>query len=157
MYSCLVDADFLDTEAFMDSERAALRHSAVSLAALAERFFAKLDDKERTAADTPVNHIRAEIRAACEHAADLPPGIFSLTAPTGGGKTLSGTAFAFRHALRHGLKRIIYVIPYTSIIEQTSDILRECLGAENVLEHHCNFDPVIAIATVPEQIPARDT
>ena len=141
MYSCLVDADFLDTEAFMDPERAALRPSAVSLATLAERFFAKLDEKQRSAVDTPVNRIRSEIRAACEHAAEESPGLFSLTVPTGGGKTLSGTAFAFRHALRHGLKRVIYVIPYTSIIEQTADILREFLGAENVLEHHSNFDP----------------
>ena len=141
MYSCLVDADFLDTEAFIDPERAALRPSTVPLATLAERFFAKLDAKQRSAADTPVNRIRSEIRAACESAAEMPPGLFSLTVPTGGGKTLSGTAFAFRHALRHGLERIIYVIPYTSIIEQTADILRDFLGAENVLEHHSNFDP----------------
>lgn len=140
MYSCLVDADFLDTEAFMDPERAALRPNAVSLAELSRLFFSKLDEKQRAAADTPVNRIRAEIRAACENAAELPPGLFSLTVPTGGGKTLSGTAFAFKHALRHGLKRIIYVIPYTSIIEQTADVLRGFLGAENVLEHHSNFD-----------------
>ena len=141
MYSCLVDADFLDTEAFMDPERAALRPSAVPLATLAERFFLKLDEKQRSVTDTPVNRIRSEIRTACESAAEMSPGLFSLTVPTGGGKTLSGTAFAFKHALRHGLKRVIYVIPYTSIIEQTADILRGFLGAENVLEHHSNFDP----------------
>ena len=140
MYSCLVDADFLDTEAFMGPERAALRQSAVSLGTLANIFFAKLDDKQRSAADTSVNHIRAEIREACERAASLAPGLFSLTVPTGGGKTLSGTAFALRHSLMHGMKRIIYVIPYTSIIEQTADVLREFFGAENVLEHHSNFD-----------------
>lgn len=142
LYSCLVDADFLDTEAFMDPERAALRPDASSLVELSGLYFAKLDKKQQSAADTPVNRIRAEIRNACEQAADLPLGLFSLTVPTGGGKTLSGTAFAFKHALRHGLKRIIYVIPYTSIIEQTADVLREFLGAENVLEHHSNFDPV---------------
>ena len=141
MYSCLVDADFLDTEAFMDPERAALRPSDCSLAELGKLFFASLDEKQRSAADTPVNRIRAEIRNACEQVADLQPGLFSLTVPTGGGKTLSGTAFAFKHALRHGLKRIIYVIPYTSIIEQTADVLRGFLGADNVLEHHSNFDP----------------
>lgn len=141
MYSCLVDADFLDTEAFMDSERSALRSASLPLARLAELFFSKLDEKQRLAPDTPVNRIRAEIRSSCESAAELSPGLFSLTVPTGGGKTLSGTAFAFRHALRHGLKRIIYVIPYTSIIEQTADVLREFLGEENVLEHHSNFDP----------------
>ena len=141
MYSCLVDADFLDTEAFMDPERAALRPSDSSLAELGKLFFASLDEKQRSAADTPVNRIRAEVRCACEQAADLQPGLFALTVPTGGGKTLSGTAFAFKHALRHGLKRIIYVIPYTSIIEQTADVLRGFLGADNVLEHHSNFDP----------------
>ena len=141
MYSCLVDADFLDTEAFMDPGRATLRSSGVPLAMLAERFFTKLDEKQRSAADTAVNRIRSEIRTVCEDAAEKSPGLFSLTVPTGGGKTLSGTAFAFRHALRHGLKRVIYVIPYTSIIEQTADVLREFLGAENVLEHHSNFDP----------------
>ena len=141
MYSCLVDADFLDTEAFMDPKRASLRPVSNPLELLSECFFVKLDEKQRSAADTPVNRIRAEIRGACEQAADFQPGLFSLTVPTGGGKTRSGTAFAFTHALRHGLKRIIYVIPYTSIIEQTADILRGFLGAENVLEHHSNFDP----------------
>ena len=141
VYSCLVDADFLDTESFMEPERAALRPHAGSLAELAKLFFTKLDEKQCSAADTPVNRIRAEIRSACEQSADLPPGLFSLTVPTGGGKTLSGTAFAFKHALRHGLKRIIYVIPYTSIIEQTADLLRGFLGTDNVLEHHSNFDP----------------
>ena len=141
MYSCLVDADFLDTESFMEPERGALRPQAGSLAELAKLFFAKLDEKQRSATDTPVNRIRAEIRSACEQSADLPPGLFSLTVPTGGGKTLSGTAFALKHALRHGLKRIIYVIPYTSIIEQTADVLRGFLGTDSVLEHHSNFDP----------------
>jgi CRISPR-associated endonuclease/helicase Cas3 len=141
MYSCLVDADFLDTEAFMDPAQSAKRSFGQPLSALANAFFAYLDEKQRTATDTDVNRIRAGIRAACEQAAELPPGLFSLTVPTGGGKTLSGTAFAFRHALRHGLKRIIYVIPYTSIIEQTADVLRGILGPDNVLEHHSNFDP----------------
>ena len=141
MYSCLVDADFLDTEAFMDVETSALRNTGKTLANLAPTFFASLDEKQNSAEDTSINRIRAEIREACERAAESQPGLFSLTVPTGGGKTLAGTAFAFRHALRHGFKRIIYVIPYTSIIEQTADVLRGILGDENVLEHHSNFDP----------------
>lgn len=141
MYSCLVDADFLDTESFMDPGLAAIRPVALSLDSLSYRFFSRLDEKQRSAMATPINRIRAEIRSACEQAANLPPGLFSLTVPTGGGKTLSGTAFAIKHALRHGLKRIIYVIPYTSIIEQTADVLRGFLGTDNVLEHHSNFDP----------------
>ena len=141
MFSCLVDADFLDTEAFMNPQQSMIRSVGQPLDSLAKVFFAHLDDKQRTAADTEVNHIRAEIRAACENAAEMPLGLFSLTVPTGGGKTLSSTAFAFKHAIKHNLKRIIYVIPYTSIIEQTADILRNILGETNVLEHHSNFDP----------------
>ena len=141
MYSCLVDADFLDTEAFIDSSRSAIRMKPKSLGDLSGLFFRQLDEKQLSAPSTAVNKLRAEIRSACECAAELGPGFFSLTVPTGGGKTLSGTAFAFKHALRHRLKRIIYVIPYTSIIEQTADILRDFLGPENVLEHHSNFDP----------------
>ncbi len=141
MYSCLVDADFLDTESFMAPERSSIRAFGQPLDVLASVFFSRLDETQRKAPNTEVNRIRAEIREACEHAADGAPGLFSLTVPTGGGKTLSGTAFAFRHALRNGMKRIIYVIPYTSIIEQTADILRDILGPDNVLEHHSNFDP----------------
>lgn len=141
LFSSLVDADFLCTERFMSPDQADRRGGYPPLADLASVFFAKLDDKEQSAPATEVNRIRAEIRAHCEEAAKLPPGLYSLTVPTGGGKTLSGTAFALRHALKHGLKRIIYVIPYTSIIEQTADVLREFLGADNVVEHHSNLDP----------------
>ncbi len=141
LYSCLVDADFLDTEAFMDRERAAARRGYLELSVLAERFFAQLDGMQRQAPDTSVNRVRAEIRAACEKMAPQVPGLFSLTVPTGGGKTLSGTAFALRHALAHGHRRIIYVIPYTSIIEQTADVLRDFLGEDNVVEHHSSLDP----------------
>ena len=141
LYSCQVDADFLDTEAFMESDKAVLRSRYPTLLELSTRYFSALDEKQRVAKMTPVNRIRAEIREACESAADAPRGLFSLTVPTGGGKTLSGTAFALRHGLKHGLKRIIYVIPYTSIIEQTADVLRSFLGPENVVEHHSNFDP----------------
>lgn len=142
LYSCLVDADFLDTEAFMDSERGEERSKPYpSLVVLSEKFFKTLNEMETGAARTTVNEIRSQIRLACENAADEAPGLFALTVPTGGGKTLSSTAFALKHALKHGLKRVIYVIPYTSIIEQTADVLRRFFGSDNVLEHHSNFDP----------------
>ena len=142
LYSCLVDADFLDTEAFVDRERSEERSKAYpSLEILSEKFFKKLNAVESGAAKTKVNEIRSQIRLACERAAEELPGLFSLAVPTGGGKTLSSTAFALKHALTHGLKRIIYVIPYTSIIEQTADVLRGFFGSDNVLEHHSNFDP----------------
>lgn len=142
LYSCLVDADFLDTEAFMDSERSEERSKTyASLEVLSEKFFKKMNAVESGAIRTKVNEIRSQIRLACERAADEAPGLFSLMVPTGGGKTLSSTAFALKHALTHGLKRIIYVIPYTSIIEQTADVLRGFFGPDNVLEHHSNFDP----------------
>ena len=118
LYSCRVDADFLDTEAFLEPTNATARTFGKSLDALAKVFLLSLDDKQHHSEKTLVNDIRAEIRAACEQSAEQDLGLFSLTVPTGGGKTLSGTAFAFKHALRHKLKRIIYVIPYTSIIEQ---------------------------------------
>jgi CRISPR-associated endonuclease/helicase Cas3 len=141
LYSCLVDADFLDTEAFMNQQKTELRSHYPTLPELEKYFFEQLDEKQRISKPTSVNQIRAEIRDACETAAKLPPGLFSLTVPTGGGKTLSSTAFALRHAIKHGLKRIIYVIPYTSIIEQTAEVLRSFFGADNVVEHHSNFDP----------------
>jgi len=141
LYSCLVDADFLDTEQFMSPEKYADRSNFEPLAALETNFFKLLDAKQAEALKTEVNAIRAEIRRYCEDAAKQEPGFFSLTVPTGGGKTLSGTAFALRHALLHDKQRIIYVIPYTSIIEQTADTLRKHFGDRNVVEHHSNLDP----------------
>lgn len=141
LFSCLVDADFLDTEAFMAVDRTSARGGYPRLDELEDPFFERLDSKQKSANKTEVNRIRAEIRAACEASALQTPGLFSLTVPTGGGKTLSAVAFALRHARKFGKRRILYVIPYTSIIEQTADVLRTFLGNENVLEHHSNFDP----------------
>lgn len=141
LFSCLVDADFLDTEHFMEMGRAGQRGQYPQLGKLAPLFFRALDNLEQHAAKTRVNALRAEVRRACEQKAQLPKGIFSLSVPTGGGKTLSAMAFALRHAARHDQQRIIYVIPYTSIIEQTGKILAGIFGRENVVEHHSNLSP----------------
>jgi CRISPR-associated endonuclease/helicase Cas3 len=150
IFSSLVDADYLATEAFMDPERAASRPNwpEDALARMKSALSACLKEKERGAADNAVNRQRRLVREACLAAAEQPPGVFSLTVPTGGGKTLSSLAFALEHARRHGLRRVIYVIPYTSIIEQNAAEFRAVfatlsqeLGGETVLEHHSNLDP----------------
>jgi CRISPR-associated endonuclease/helicase Cas3 len=144
LFSCLVDADSLDTERFMNPEQSDGRGGFPSLAELTGRFFQALKKLETNAPESAVNTIRAEIRQACEIAARHKPGLFSLSVPTGGGKTLSAMAFALRHASQHkehNFQRIIYVIPYTSIIEQTAKSLAGIFGRENVVEHHSNLAP----------------
>jgi CRISPR-associated endonuclease/helicase Cas3 len=131
LFSALVDADFLDTEAYFDASSAQARSGAVTPAALQAALHAYLGQLGRS--DTPVNRARAEVLAACREKAVLSPGVFSLTVPTGGGKTLSSLAFALDHAVQHGKRRVIYAIPFTSIIEQTADVrwagCRYCAGA----------------------------
>jgi CRISPR-associated endonuclease/helicase Cas3 len=139
LFSCVVDADFLDTEAFFDPEQEALRGQHPKLHELIGAFTAYMDRKQAEAPDTPVNRIRAQVFRQCDARAGDPAGIFTLTVPTGGGKTLSSMAFALRHAIRTGKRRIIYVIPYTSIIEQTAEQFR-CIFGEAVVEHHSNLD-----------------
>jgi len=141
LYSCLVDADFLDTEAFVDEHRHQQRRAYKPLPELAPVFFDRLGNLRRGVPPSPVNQEREIILEQCLKATDWDPGLFSLTVPTGGGKTLSSMAFAIRHALKHGLKRVIYVIPFTSIIEQNAAVFRSMLGKEAVLEHHHNFEP----------------
>lgn len=141
IFSALTDADWLDTERFMQ-EGGRLRASQGDLNALAEQFFAYLRRFENP--QSLINTKRTETLEACiQVAGSASPGLFTLTVPTGGGKTLSSMAFALRHALANNLKRIIYVIPFTTIIEQNAGVFREALGPlgpANVLEHHSNFD-----------------
>lgn len=136
LFSALVDADFLDTEAFMDATKADLRAKFPTLAAMHSAY-----DLHMTgfAANTPVRRIRAEILRQCRARAKDEPGLYTLTVPTGGGKTLASLGFALDHALAHGKRRIVYAIPYTSIIEQTADVFRRVfqqLGQDCVIEHH---------------------
>ena len=147
LFSALVDGDFLATEQFLNREQAALRLPATpQLAAMQTRLdehlaaFAARSDS----LGSDVQACRQEILADCRDAAHQAPGLFSLTVPTGGGKTLSSLAFALKHARQHELERVIYVAPFTSIIEQTVDVFRSVfdpLSEDIVLEHHSDFDP----------------
>ncbi|MDR3071087.1 MAG: CRISPR-associated helicase Cas3' [Endomicrobium sp.] len=138
LYSCLVDADFIDTENHINCGQKD-RGNFDSISELSSKFFRYM--KKYDNPQTDLNKIRIEILRACEQKATDKEGFFELTVPTGGGKTLSSVAFAFGNALEFGKKRIIYVIPYTSIIEQTSKILGDIFGEDNVIEHHSNIDP----------------
>lgn len=139
LYSCVVDADFLDTEGYLTPENTALRGCWPTLTEMSARLDVYMGRKQTGAADTPINRRRQAILECCRREANRSPGLFTLTVPTGGGKTLSSLSFALRHALTHGLDRVIYAIPYTSIIEQNAEVFRAAVGKEAVLEHHCNF------------------
>jgi CRISPR-associated endonuclease/helicase Cas3 len=137
IFSALVDADFQDTETFMKQE-VKPRGGHASIEELCKTFntaMRKFDNPQ-----DEINKKRTETLKACKEGAELDQGFFTLTIPTGGGKTLASMAFALNHAIKHGLKRIIYVIPFTSIIEQNAAVFKEYLGDENILEHHSNFD-----------------
>jgi CRISPR-associated endonuclease/helicase Cas3 len=144
-FSALVDADFLDTEAYLNGQRAARRAGFASIAT----YRARLDDHlsemaakiaEAGRAGEAVMRARAQVLDDCRAAAASAPGVFSLQVPTGGGKTLASLAFALSHAERHGLGRVIIAIPYTSIVEQTADVLAGIFGRDAVVEHHSQAD-----------------
>lgn len=138
LYSCLVDADYLDTESFMQPNQAKFREGKSSLEDLLPKLELYLSNFANP--KTEINKIRCEIQNVCKEKSERKPGFYSLTVPTGGGKTLSSIVWAMNHAIKYGKKRIIIAIPYTSIIVQTSNILRSIFGEENVLEHHSNID-----------------
>ena len=142
LFSCLVDADRLETERFDLESRGAVpdRGRGPSVAELRARLERPLADLARAAVDTPIKRARARILDAARDRASAEPGLFSLTVPTGGGKTLASLAFALDHAVQHGLERVVFVIPFTSIVEQTADVFRRVLGDDAVLEHHSAFD-----------------
>lgn len=144
LFSTLVDADRLVSEAADDraNRRSSQRFTAVAPAGLKSALDADLA-KRFPLGDSPteLSLLRSEVLADCRAAASLDRGLFSLSVPTGGGKTLSSLAFAIDHAKAHGLDRVIYVIPFTSIIDQTADVFRAALGdADSILEHHSAFD-----------------
>lgn len=137
LFSCLVDADYLDTEAFMQGAPRA-NTTGDSMKELYARLNAHiapwLENKDRST----INGRRTEILNACIARGAGKQGLYQLTVPTGGGKTVASLAFGLRHAIEHDLDRIIYVIPYTSIIEQNAEVFRNIVGEGNVLEDHCN-------------------
>lgn len=142
IFSALVDADWLDTEAHFDPEKSICRgacNSIPELWKLFEQSQAKLAASIRYP-ESIVNSTRHEVYDSCIQAADGLQGVYKLTVPTGGGKTRSGMAFALRHALKHGLDRVIVAIPYTSIIDQNAEIYKSIFGEANVLEHHSAVD-----------------
>lgn len=151
VFSSLVDADYLATESFMQPGRRAQRPKNSSTPA---NLLCRLDDYlahlNQSSGETLVNRCRREVLETCRQRAELRPGLFSLNVPTGGGKTLSSLAFGLSHARAHGLRRVVYAIPFTSIVEQTASIFRTAMGDLDgaVLEHHSNIDPAD---------PARET
>ncbi len=147
MFSCLVDADFLDTESNLQPDKALLRGGLPD--DVLERMERSLNQfvVGISNVESSVNVERDLVRQACLRGSALAPGFFSLTVPTGGGKTLASLAFALRHAIAHKLERVIYVVPFTSIIEQNADVFRAALihvadvkPDRIVIEHHSNFE-----------------
>lgn len=148
LFSTLVDADFLETEAHFDrDEQGERRYRPEPPELQADRALAALDTEleklareNRDRSSEAVHRLRADLLAACREGAEQAPGLFTLTAPTGAGKTLSMLAFALRHARRHGLRRIVMAIPFLSILEQNAKVYRDLLepvfGAGYLLEHH---------------------
>ncbi|WKZ68456.1 MAG: CRISPR-associated helicase Cas3' [Melioribacteraceae bacterium] len=152
LFSCLVDADFLDTEKYMEEK---VRGDYLPISELQKKLDDYLYSKQ---SESELNKKRNKILKQCIDKAKLEPGFFSLTVPTGGGKTLSSMAFALKHAIKHDKKRVIVAIPYTSIIEQTSKVFKYgsdideeiekfksegkfLFGEDQVVEHHSNLDP----------------
>lgn len=154
LFSCVVDADFLDTERFMSPEKFAARGAYSDLGELKRKLDRFMHEKSVSAKPCIVNDLRVKVLKACREKALLPPGFFTLSVPTGAGKTLASMVFALDHALAHGKRRVVVGIPYTSIIEQTAKVYKygrdtvdetalesPLFGEQNVVEHHSNLDP----------------
>lgn len=148
LYSCLVDSDFIDTDNFYrsinnQSSRPISKINVSHLKLKLDEFLSALETKAIEKNNSPLNILRSEILASVKQKAILEKGLFSLTVPTGGGKTFASMSFALDHAYKHNLRRVIYVIPYTSIIEQNAQVFRSAfgeLGESAVLEHHSSFN-----------------
>jgi len=144
VFSCLVDADRRDTQEFCDKKLRGKGRKLVSiLPQLLEYYDKFMAEKRASSPDNELNRLRNDILAEVLSQAGGDKGFYSLTVPTGGGKTLASLGFALRHAQHHKCERIIYALPFTSIIDQTANIFRELFGQEHkedILEHHSNFE-----------------
>ncbi|MDZ4124561.1 MAG: CRISPR-associated endonuclease Cas3'', partial [Hydrogenophaga sp.] len=146
LFSCLIDADRIDSADFEYPGRGRQRHLGAYEAweALIQRLELHMGSFP---AAHPIDGLRRDISDHCLGASERSTGIYSLTVPTGGGKTLASLRFALHHAKKHGLDRIIYVIPFTSIIDQNAEVVRRILEPSGVkagtvvLEHHSNLTP----------------
>lgn len=142
LFSCLIDADRIDSADFEQPNNKIERFKQPDWELACnkiERFLSKFEPA------SPIDHIRTEISNNCFNRSQDETGIYSLTVPTGGGKTYASLRFALHHAKRHNLDRIIYIIPFTSIIEQNANAIRGVLNELNndewVLEHHSSLEP----------------
>lgn len=140
MHSCLIDADWLATESFTSPELSAARSASpyLKIEEMSSLLESYISERENASSGL-INSLRKEIHNSCFAAASKTEGIFRLNVPTGGGKTLSSLSFALAHAQQHNKQRVIYVIPYTSIIDQTADEFRKVFGENSVVEHHSNL------------------
>src|SRR5699024_5680614 len=140
IFSTLIDADRTNTRLFEENTR----EFPLNNQELFKRYYIKLINKVNSfqnhkEANHPINVLRAKMSEQCDEFAKKPSGIYTLSIPTGGGKTLASLRYALKHALKHNKKRIIYVVPYTTIIEQNAEDVREILDEEtHILEHHSN-------------------
>ncbi|EEL61425.1 CRISPR-associated helicase/endonuclease Cas3 (plasmid) [Bacillus cereus] len=142
IFSTLIDADRTNTRLFEEEKSV---ESVINSDELFEKYYERLmtkinSFKKQQNANTPINMLRADMSDQCDQFAERPSGIYTLSIPTGGGKTLASLRYALKHAKTHNKKRIIYVVPFTTIIEQNAEEVRRILeDEENILEHHSNI------------------
>lgn len=159
LFSCLIDADRIDTEnhARQTVGLQPLKSNFPTVHILQAQVGRYLEQMSESVQASEVNTLRQKILNHARSQAHLPPGLFSMTVPTGGGKTLTSLAFGLDHAVQHGKRRLIYVIPFTSIVEQTADVFRKAMGEHHaaVLEHHSAFDREKLPVELEDPVAAR--
>lgn len=139
LFSALIDADRTDSRKFDENQSELIQKSQdESFLIYAKRLEENLESLQKTSINNEITKLRQEMSNNCLQKSSSPTGIYSLSIPTGGGKTLASLRFALHHAIHHKLDRIIYIVPFTTIIEQNAQVVRGILNTENILEHHSN-------------------